>query len=570
MNSVEGSVSKSELDILENDAERLKVLFEVANEGLFFMDNNRSVRFYNSRFYEAFNIDAESCSLEDWLGLVHEKDRDRIVEELTKAVKEKVERTSIEYEVRCQDGEYIWIEAGVKNVFDCSGKFLYTIGSHSDITERRRREENIKYLAYHDELTGLYNRNKIVELLDYMIMEGQEGYFIYVDLKNFRSINDVVNFEAGDIVLKAIGENMMKVLPLRSFLARNYGDEFMIIVKKLDSVEEDRLLEGLYDAIKTPVQFRNRTVEFDSRIGAIKLPGECTVPEEVIRKAQIMVSLMKDRRQTGISYYDDSLQNSHLRKLDVERCIMKALKNNEFYVKYQPIFDIKSGTTVGFEALLRWDSKDLGQVMPSEFISIAESTHVIHKLGYYVLEEACKFAQEINAHGIYPFISVNISALQLHADDFVEKALCIIKKTGAKTEQLLFEITESATLDSGYQVLEKLKELHSHGIGLSIDDFGTGYSSMNSIISLPISHLKVDRSLIQKICTNQDVMNLMEMLITFSHKANFKIVAEGIEDNAMLQKVEDINGDFGQGFLHSQPLLFDEIIELFHNGKLHF
>lgn len=570
MNSIEESMSGSEPDVIGNDSERLKILFEVAKEGLFFLDSSLKLRFYNNGFYGAFNIDAESCSLEEWLDLVHEKDKECLVDDLRKAVRGKVERTAIEYEVRCGNGDYIWIEAAVKNVFDGAGNFLYMIGSHTDITERRRREENIKYLAYHDELTGLYNRNKIVELLDYMIMEGQEGYFIYVDLKNFRSINDVVNFEAGDTVLKAIGENMMKVLPLRSFLARNYGDEFMIIVKKLDSVEEDGLLEGLYDAIKTPVQFRNRTVEFDSRIGALKLPGVCNVPEEVIRKAQIMVSLMKDRRQTGVCYYDDSLQNTHLRKLDVERCIMKALKNDEFYVKYQPIFDIKSGTTVGFEALLRWNSVELGQVMPNEFISIAENTHVIHKLGYYVLEEACKFAQEINNYGICPFISVNISAIQLHADDFVEKALSIIKKTKVKPGQLLFEITESATLDSAYGVLEKLKELHEHGIGLSIDDFGTGYSSINSIVSLPISHLKVDRSLIQKICTNQDVMNLMEMLIAFSHKANFKIVAEGIEDAAMLQKVEDIKGDFGQGFLHSHPLLFVEIVDLFHSGKLHF
>jgi len=558
--------SNKELQKCKGDLEKFILIFEASNEGFFYMDKNNNVKFYNTSFYENFEVNLENSTLAEWSELINPEDRRILNENVLQQKSNKIDIFKSQYRVKNKRDEYVWIEAIGKIVLNKYNELEYMIGSHTDITDRKRYEERIQYLAYHDEITGLYNRNKIKEVLTNELNYSLQGYFIYLDINYFRLINDSMNFHSGDEVLKIMGERLRSALPIESYIARNFSDEFMIVVNKRYVEDKDELAQKILKTIKQPININGRVINLDIRIGFLSYPRDGSNIEDIFLNAQTMVSIMKDNNILGVSYYNGALKKTHLRKLEIEGSLVNAINNKEIYLNFQPIMDLKNNTIHGFEALIRWQHPRLGQIYPDEFIPIAEKNLIINDLGDYVLEEACLFGIKLRALGVDAIISVNVSPIQLKREDYVSHALAIISKTGFDRNLLSFEITESTALDAS--IITNITKLNSEGIKLSIDDFGTGYSSLNSIVSIPISHLKVDRSLVCKANDSIEVMKMLELLVSYSHVINYKIVAEGIEDATMLKKILEVDVDYGQGYHFSKPLLPEEIIEIIRNGKL--
>ncbi|MGD9678360.1 MAG: EAL domain-containing protein [Vulcanibacillus sp.] len=560
-----------ELEKYKNDIEKLKIIFEASNEGFFYMDNKNNVHFYNTNFYESFDIDLKNSTLMDWNSLINPEDRAVLESSVDMQRVNKIDVVKTRYRVKNKFNEYVWIEAIGKLILNNENEVEYMVGSHTDFTERKKNEDKILYMAYHDELSGLYNRNKISEVLTKELKSPSgAGYFLYIDIKNFNLLNDIMDYHAADEVIKIIANRLLLVTPAKSYIARNYSDEFIILInnKYIESIKD--LTQNILDNIRLPISIYGRIIKLDVRIGVLSYPMKEKDSETIILDAKKVISMIKDKNILGISYYDGELQKSHLRKLNIERCLLNALSNKEIYLNFQSIVDLKTGKVNGFEALLRWNNSELGNVYPDEFISIAEKSLLINDLGDFVLEEACIFGAKLDKMGINVTISINVSPIQLQEIGYVTKVLNTISRTGFYKNSVYLEITESTALDLNEIVINNLRDLHLEGLKISIDDFGTGYSSINSIISLPISQLKVDRSLINKADNSIEVMKLIELLVSYSHVLKYEIVAEGIETDIMLSKILGAEVDCGQGFLFSKPLLSEEIITSIKNKKMRF
>lgn len=556
-----------QLEEYKEDMEKLGIIFETVNEGLFYMNMNYHGRFFNNNFYQKFDIVTDQICFKDWLRLVHPDDKKMYEEFIERQILNKSENYKIQYRVKNKLDKFVWIESNGKVVYDERNAIHFMVGSHLDITDRKMYEERIFYLAYHDEITGLYNVNKIKEILEWEISSQNRGYLIYIDISNFRVINDMMNYQIGNDILKITGERLSNILPKQSFLARNYGGEFCVIVKETDIDSIDIFSQALLEVIKQPINLKTRIIQIDARIGIINFPKNEFDSENIIFNSQMIISMMKDKNIVGVSFYDEKLQKTHLRKLSIERCLCNALINKEMYLNYQPIIELETGKIHGFEALLRWENQELGKIFPDEFISIAEKNSYINDIGDFVLYEACQFGNKLRELNIFAHISVNVSVVQLYRSDYVSRVLSIIENTGFDRCLLYLEITESTALDSNPSVIDRLKSLCDEGIKISIDDFGKGYSSMNSITALPVSQLKIDRSLVNNVKEGKDTIGLIELMVSHGKKSGYNVLAEGIEDEMLANKICDINVAYGQGYHFFKPMLSEDVFSLVSDRK---
>lgn len=542
-----------------NDVEKLELVFEVANEGFFYMESNGTTKYFNHAFYEAFDINIQNYQFNDWLNLVHPEDRHLMLAKVDHHFK-KMQGTIIsQYRVLNKLGEYVWIEAIGKSVVESSTNELVLIGYHSDITQRKVSEEQMSQLAFYDPLTGVYNRNKIGLILEEMMQRKQKGHLVYIDINNFKAINAVMGYETGDVFLNMIAKQLKTLIPATGYLARNYGDEFIAVLPSGIDTDIAWFVERLQSDVNMPAWCNERQPFRSARICAYQLNEKDTSAEQVIHKAHLVVSYMKENRLIGLQYYNQAIEDEYFRRLTIEKHIQEAIKRKELYVVLQPILDIKTGVFTSFEALLRWNNEALGMIGPDEFISVAESNGIINDLGQFVLSEVCVFLKWLESHGFNHSVTINVSPVQLKQDLFVERTLNCLEAHNVSHSKLIIEVTESTTLEGGSEVIDKLKYLHDQGIRLAIDDFGTGYSSLNSIVSLPIDFIKIDKTLILKLLENTRTVNLIEMLVVYSHKANYHVVAEGIETEELHHKVKSLGIDYGQGYLFGKPQSFDVI-----------
>lgn len=542
--------------------EKLEFILENANEGLFYMEKNYFGRLFNKDFYKNFGIKTENVNFSDWLGLVHPDDENEYRKYIEEQIENKTKTYEIQYRVKNKFSQFIWIKSKGKVIYDNKKDIFYIVGSHTNITERKLNEEKTIYLAYHDEITGLYNENKIKEILKFEASSQNIGYVVYIDTSNYRTINDMLNFQIGNGILKITAERIEKSLPSKSYLARIFGSEFCAIIKKENVESIELLMEKLLKRIKQSIKIDCRTIYLDARISVIAYPKDGFQSNDIIFNSQIMISMMKNDNILGICYFDEKLKKVYLRKLGIERCLSEAMNKNEMYINYQPIIELETGLIHGFEALIRWKNQELGQIHPDEFIQIAEKNSFINEIGDFVLFEACKFGKKLNDLNICVHISINVSVIQLYQKDYVSKVLDTIENTGIDKNLLYLEVTESVAFDSNPEVIDRLISLNEHGIKLSIDDFGKGYSSMNSVISLPIAQLKIDKSLINQINSCKDTVGLLELMVLHGKNTGFNVLAEGIEDGGIANKVNGINIDYGQGYHFFKPMQSENVFTL--------
>ena len=423
----------------------------------------------------------------------------------------------------------------------------------------RNNYDHIEYLAYHDTLTNLPNK---LAFLDYVIAallsspEDNKSHAVYfVDLDNFKTVNDTLGHEYGDSllihtakILTSIGENSM--------LARAGGDEFLIFRENIASKEEAlEYADNIIKRFNDPIEIDGEFIYLSMSIGIAIYPDNGLSPNALIKNADIAMYRSKDTGKNKYTLFDSKMEEELNRNTSIIEVLRGAIENRDIYLQYQPLIELATNTIIGFEALMRIRSDTLGFLTPEEFIPVAEESGLIIELSAWLIREACRFNKMLIDHGITPRrVAVNISSLQINRPGFVEFLSDVLDETGLPPEYLVIEITESTLVSSIVDASELLHNLQKLGVKISLDDFGTGYSSLNYLTKMPIDTLKIDKSFIDNICTNKKDARIAESIIGLAHSLKIKVVAEGVETKEQLELLREKKCDIVQGYVFYTPL----------------
>lgn len=465
----------------------------------------------------------------------------------------------VEVQVRTLQKKTIDVELSCMPILFAGRHAVLVVGR--DITERKKSDNLIKHLAYNDTLTDLPNRNScLVYLHDRLHSPIVESlYVLFLDLDQFKRINDTRGHSTGDIILKKVAYRLKSALEEGDFVARLGGDEFVIILENADLQEVKSKANNILDAFTQPLIIKMEEFFVTPSIGISHFPSDGRDQETLIKNADAAMYLAKDNGKNNYQFYSHTLEESSTRKMVLEMALRKAIKLNELSLFYQPQYNIITGEIFGVEALLRWRHPKFGFISPAEFIPIAEETNLIIPIGDWVIKEASSQMMEWNKQGLNDIkMSINISARQFHCQDFAELIGDFVQEYGLNTKMFELEITESTlqNIDLSLNILHKLKGL---GFNISIDDFGKGYSSLSYLKHLPIDTIKIDKSFVDDITDPIHKGSLVKAIIDMGHNMNFSVIAEGIEDQEQLEFLKKNNCVLGQGFYYSKPLAKHEI-----------
>ncbi|ANF94894.1 DUF4084 domain-containing protein [Paenibacillus bovis] len=449
----------------------------------------------------------------------------------------------------------------------------HTVGAFAiakDITEKKNNEERIHYLAYHDPLTGVYNRAAYDENLKWMIAQPHIQRFavFFIDLDRFKHVNDTLGHDVGDQLLLSVAGRLTAHVPADSMVARRGGDEFTLLLPLTD---DDRLItdtaQAVLESLQQPHYIGQHKIVCTPSIGIAIYPDHSTDICTLVQKADRAMYQVKINGKAHYLIYDDN-DEKITRKLLLEQSIGSALDHNELLLHYQSQVDASSGKVVGVEALLRWKHPQLGWIAPLEFIPVAEDTGSILSIGRWVLLEACRQAKTWADQGHFIKMGVNLSPRQFQQGNLVDTVAEVLQETGLDPAYLDLEITESIAMSHIHNVIPQLHALKHLGVSISIDDFGTGYSSLSYLASFPIDKLKIAREFISKI-NEKDSHSIIASIINLAYGLNLNVIAEGVEDCQQADILKGIDCYEMQGYLFSKPVIAAEIEKTFQQDHLH-
>jgi diguanylate cyclase (GGDEF)-like protein len=429
--------------------------------------------------------------------------------------------------------------------------------------ELARREEELSFLATHDPLTGLPNRTLILDRVEQMLARSARNQTpvaaLFIDLDNFKSINDTLGHGAGDELLQAVTARLDGVIRDVDALGRLGGDEFVVISEALTlQVGPELIAERLLEALERPFQLgvdKETRVSVTASIGIAA--GAHTSAEELLREADIAMYRAKWDGKHRYVVFEDGMQHAVQHRMELEMDLREALEKNEFFLAYQPTIDLSDLTPTGLEALIRWKHPTRGIVQPDDFIPLLEETGLIVQVGKWVLEEACRQGATWRETG-YPIgMAVNVSGRQLDTDQLIADIEGALSDSGLEPEALTIEITETTLMRNAEETARRLKQIKTLGVRIAIDDFGTGYSSLAHLQKFPVDALKIDRSFVSQLQHNQEGETLIHTLVQLGKALSIETFAEGIEDQQELSLLQDEDCDKGQGFLFARPLDVD-------------
>ena len=434
-----------------------------------------------------------------------------------------------------------------------------------DITRRRSLEHELAYQARHDALTGLANRTELNERAKIALSRAERrkslAALMYIDLDNFKIVNDTLGHAAGDELLITIATRLRSCLRVSDTAARLGGDEFAVVLEDLSGEEESERIAGrILEEVQRAVDLDGKQSYVGASIGIVTNELAAT-GEEMLRNADVAMYAAKRDGKNRFALFRPYMQEAVAGRAKLETKLRSAIENEEFEVKYQPIVDLASGTPVGVEALLRWNSPT-GEIGPNEFIPIAEEANLISDLGRLVLSKACSQAAEWNNNIRLSgrlALTVNVSSREFKDEDFVSKLVEACAEADFPPTELILEITESAMLSNSASTFQKLEKLKSLGVRLAVDDFGTGYSSLSYLHRFPIDYLKIDRSFVEKVTDRDKGAAMVKAIVTMATALGLKTIAEGIETEAQADTLREIGCWKGQGYLFSAPLSSSEM-----------
>lgn len=441
-----------------------------------------------------------------------------------------------------------------------------------NITERRRAEKRIRYLARIDALTKIPNRMQFQHLLQRGIARarraGKPLCLFYVDIDHFKEINDTFGHLAGDTTLETVAERLRGALPERSVIGRLAGDEFAVIVDGLgpDAAGKSKtreLAQKILDRLADPMYVQGHEVFMTASMGVAFYPEDAPNVIDLIRNADAALYNAKKVGGNVFSFYLPAMNEASVERLMTKSKLKRAFERDELLIHYQPKYDLQTGEVFGAEALVRWELPERGLILPSDFIPIAEETNLIIEIGEWVLDKVCEdFRIWQRIVGSPGRVSVNLSLKQLRQLNFVNRISSIMRSHEISPTSLELEITETTLMENPERTIKLLDQLYGLGLHLAIDDFGTGYSSLSALQQFPISTLKIDQSFVRNIVTNPDDATIVDTIIQMGRNLNMDVVAEGVEVEAQLVFLQKLGCNFVQGLLFGDPMSADNYLEL--------
>ncbi|BBB28060.1 cache domain-containing protein [Neptunomonas japonica] len=435
----------------------------------------------------------------------------------------------------------------------------------SNIDELQRTKDQLHHVAHHDALTQLPNRlllkERITQGIERSKHSGTQFALMFVDLDDFKKINDLYGHSTGDELLQAVSHEFEHVLQAGDSIIRFGGDEFIFCFPELQDLRAaEKKVERIQSIFRNSFSIAGKVIHSSCSIGVTMYPDDGDDPEKLISKSDIVLYKSKARQKGGFLFFNTQINQQVHKDLQVESALRLALKNNEISVVYQPQILIQSGKIHGVEALVRWNSEQLGQISPVDFIGIAEDTGLIHEIGMFVLEQSLADISYFNTSQEHPIaLSVNLSPRQLNAPQFVENLVTTVSQHDLDNQLITLEITESLLIEDLTYASPILQQLRDHGFNLSLDDFGTGYSSLSYLSNLPINEIKIDRSFVDKLLTSSESDNLVRAIIAIGESYRLTMVAEGVETAEQLAQLSNYHCHIAQGYYFDRPLSLTDL-----------
>lgn len=435
-----------------------------------------------------------------------------------------------------------------------------------DITSKKLYQQKVEKQANNDFLTGLYNRMRCEHDLEILIRQTKEfsgeGAMLYIDLDDFKHINDGLGHQYGDVLLKAISHSLQRINGIESSCYRMGGDEFIILISHHQYNMLNQILDEIRAIFTRPWFLKGADYYCTMSMGVVRFPRDGDTVSELIKKADIALYEAKKSGKNRIEFYDDNVASTSFKRLDMEKNMRDATMNacDEFEVYYQPIVNLSDHGDVcyGAEALIRWNSEKMGFISPTEFIPLAEYLGLINPIGSFVLEEACKRCKYWNDMGYPEYrINVNLSVVQLLQNDVVEKIRDVIKRTQIRPTNLTLEVTESLAINDMARMKRVLAEIKQLGVWVALDDFGTGYSSLNHIRELPIDIIKIDRCFVIDIGKDEYSAVFVKMVSELANTIGVRVCVEGVEEREQLERLRQMNVHYIQGYYFGKPMRVD-------------
>lgn len=556
-------------------------LFTEISDVLWVYDLKKDIICISDKINKICSCDFRSSinNFEDFAKIVHSGDQKKLRSSFADLCQGRIHKLFMEFRIICPyDGiKYFVIKGRCIEAKDNEGNVRSLLaGSLIDIDEKKSNERKINRMAYYDATTGLLNRSMFIYKTSIAIgkrrMDSEQCAVINLDLDNFKRINEIYGHNLGDNVLRSVSSIILTHITKQEILARFHGDGFFILLPKVTSYDEvETKVKKLLKAINRTITIEGIEITLTCSAGIVIYPFDGETADELIKNADAAMHKAKEDGRNRAYFFERSINCAMKKKIEMEKHLRSALKNNELYLVYQPQIDARCVESIaGTEALARWESPVYGNIPPVEFIPIMEDTELIIPVGLWILETACR-------QSLYWFekkkmkipVSVNVSPIQLKYDNFEKDVIDIIDKIGLPPELLKLEITESTLMENFQNTYMVFDGLRSKGVKIALDDFGKGYSSLNYLKSLPLDTLKIDKSFVDGLLENTKEKAIIGSIIDMAHFLDLDVVAEGVEKKEQYECLRYFGCNFIQGYYFSKPLTAENLDKIWIEGKKH-
>ncbi|MDF1882046.1 EAL domain-containing protein [Sulfurimonas sp. MAG313] len=575
MSAISLSIHKNILHLIENNKRYKKIqndlqrsedrvvnIFQHVPIGIFSFDTNKRIIECNQGLSDIVQAPIKSLKGLD-LNLLKDK-------KIFSVVKDVLLGEEVSYE-----GPYttllselsLWISVRITPLYDDAGKVEGGLAVLTDMTEKKKQEEEIEFLAFHDTLTHLPNRAVLHNRLEHFLLkrkyDHQHGALLFIDMDHFKTINDSLGHHIGDEVLREFSVRVGEFIRKEDTFSRLGGDEFILLLFDLsvDTLEAISQIHHITDKIhastKKDFMIQEHTLHISVSIGVTLITEKENNRNDLLKHADLAMYKAKQEGRNRTCFYEEEMDEEVKKRLSLENDLHKAISNNELEVYYQPIVEMQTHKVVCAEALLRFCKQDGNIIYPDDFIPVAEENGMIVPIGYWVIEEVCRHYNSWREKGILKDlknIAINISPKQFMQEDFIQRIVSIIQLYGIAYDVFELEITESVVICDVEKAIEKMKKLKDLGFILSMDDFGTGYSSLSYLKNLPFDIIKIDKSFIQNILTNEDDKTLVDTILSICDTYKLEVIAEGIEEEEQIKYLSQTSCTYYQGYILSRPI----------------
>lgn len=562
---------RAEIAVHESE-ERLRMALSATHQGLYDLNVQTGIAIVNSEYATmlGFDYDGFHETNDAWRARLHPDDIHITAEAYADFISGETAEYRMEFRQRKKDGDWIWIlSVGGIVEYDAQGQALRMLGTHLDITEKKKAEALIWQQANIDALTGLPNRRMFNDRLEHDLQRSRRTglplALLFIDLDHFKTVNDTLGHAIGDALLIEAARRLRTCVRESDTVARLGGDEFTVALPELHGTEHvEKIAENIIEKMAEPFSLGDEDIFLSASIGITLFPDDANDLDNLLRHADQAMYSAKDSGRNRFSYFTPTLQTAALARMRLTSELRMAIAEKQLQVYFQPIVDLNTGRVRKAEALIRWQHPERGFVSPMVFIPLAEASGLISHIGDWVFQETVRWVRSWREKYIASFqVSINQSPVEFQGDgDRYAKWINQLKQLGLPGQAITIEITEGLLLDASEKIVEKLLQFRDAGIQVSLDDFGTGYSSLSYLKKFDIDYLKIDQSFIRNLPTDKSDIALSEAIIVMAHKLGLKVIAEGVETVEQKELLRLAGCDYAQGYLFSKPVPPEEFEQL--------